>query len=180
MPLTHNFFPFRPTGRRRAAPATVNRKTMKLVKIKNKYLFQSEIPEGVHTYAVYYDKESKRNRAVALTHLYRKDYKRFSQIKTGILSVEQFKEFDVPSGVWDYYYSETVDGQKINLKDHEIKKIAPRYISKKQADRIKNFAKYDYKEKLELEKKKKKKKKATAENNVTKTSKNAKQKEARK
>ena len=39
---------------------------MKLVKIKNKYLFQSEIPEGVHTYAVYYDKESKRNRAVAL------------------------------------------------------------------------------------------------------------------
>lgn len=176
--MTHNFFPFRPTGRRRAAPATVNRKTMKLVKIKNKYLFQSEIPEGVHTYAVYYDKESKRNRAVALTHLYRKDYKRFSQIKTGILSVEQFKEFDVPSGVWDYYYSETVDGQKINLKDHEIKKIAPRYISKKQADRIKNFAKYDYKEKLELEKKKKKK--ATAENNVTKTSKTAKQKEARK
>lgn len=68
--------------------------------------------------------------------------------------------------------------KKINLKDHEIKKIAPRYISKKQADRIKNFAKYDYKEKLELEKKKKKK--ATAENNVTKTSKNAKQKEARK
>lgn len=179
--MTHNFFPFiRPSGRRRAAPAPVNRKTMKLVKIKNKYLFQSEIPEGVHTYAVYYDKESKRNRAVALTHLYRKDYKRFSQIKTGILSVEQFKEFDVPSGVWDYYYSETVDGQKINLKDHEIKKIAPRYISKKQADRIKNFAKYDYKEKLELEKKKKKKKKATAENNVTKTSKNAKQKEARK
>lgn len=145
---------------------------MKLVKIKNKYLYNSDKPEGVHTYAVYYDKASKRNRAVALTHLYCKDAKRFSQIKKGKLSVEHFKEFDVPSGVWDYYYSETVDGRKINLKDHEIKKIEPRYISKKQADRIKDFAKYDYKEKLELEKKKKKKKKATAENDVAKQKEN--------
>lgn len=52
---------------------------MRLVRIKNKYLYESDNPEGVHTYAVYYDKKTKRNRAVALTHLYQKDEKRFAK-----------------------------------------------------------------------------------------------------
>ncbi len=50
---------------------------MRLVKIKNRYLFNSSNPNGHHTYAVYYDKAKKENHAVALTHLSVKDNKRF-------------------------------------------------------------------------------------------------------
>ena len=90
---------------------------MRLAKIKNKYLFDSDNPKGTHTYAVYYDKKNKETRAVALTHLYVKDDKRFKQVKKGNIKIEKFKEFDVPSGVQNYYYSRNKKGKKINLKD---------------------------------------------------------------
>ena len=72
---------------------------MRLFKIKNKYLFKSDKPHGTHTYAVYKDKKTGENRAVALTHLYVKDDKRFQQVKKGNIAITKFKEFDVPSGV---------------------------------------------------------------------------------
>lgn len=61
---------------------------MRLAKIKNKYFYKDNNPEGTHHYAVYYDKASKRNRAVPLTHLYVKDKKRFSQVKKGKIRIE--------------------------------------------------------------------------------------------
>lgn len=61
---------------------------MRLAKIKNNYLFKGDKPDGTHTYAVYYDKPSKRYRAVALTHLYVKDDKRFKQVKKGNIRVK--------------------------------------------------------------------------------------------
>ena len=105
---------------------------MRLAKIKNKYLFKGDKPEGTHTYAVYYDKPSKRYRAVALTHLYVKDDKRFKQVKKGNIRIEKFKEFDVPSGVKNYYYDK-----------NNVIKTEKRYLSKSQSERIKKFAKYD-------------------------------------
>lgn len=118
---------------------------MRLVKIRNKYFFKSNNPNGTHTYAVYYDKKTKKYHAIPLTHLYVKDDKRFSQIKKGKISIEKFKEFDVQSGVWNYYYSENVNGDKINLKDPDIVRVGTRYLPKKQSDRLKSFSKYDYK-----------------------------------
>ena len=38
---------------------------MRLVKIKNKYMFKSDKPNGTHTYAAYYA-ESKKRKCVAL------------------------------------------------------------------------------------------------------------------
>lgn len=118
---------------------------MRLAKIKNKYFFKSDKPEGTHTYAVYYDRQSKRYRAVALTHLYVKDDKRFKQVKKGNIRIEKFKEFDVPSGVKNYYYDKTTSGKKIDLSDKKnIIKTSKRYLSKTQSERIKKFAKYNY------------------------------------
>ena len=118
---------------------------MRLAKIKNKYLYKDDNPEGAHTYALYYDRPSKRYRAVGLTHLYVKDEKRFKQVKKGNIHIEKFKEFDVPSGVQNYYYDKIIDGKKIDLKDKNVvTKIEKRFLSKKQSKRIRDFAKYDY------------------------------------
>lgn len=118
---------------------------MRLAKIKNKYLFKGDKPEGTHTYAVYYDNPSKRYRAVALTHLYVKDDKRFKQVKKGNIRIEKFKEFDVPSGVQNYYYDTTTTGRKIDLSDKSnVIKTEKRYLSKKQSERIKKFATKKY------------------------------------
>ena len=64
---------------------------MRLAKIKNKYLFKSNNPNGTHTYAVYYDWQNRRYNAVQLTHLYNKDQKRFDQVKRGNIMVTKFK-----------------------------------------------------------------------------------------
>ena len=113
---------------------------MRLVKIKNSYLFKSDNPKGVHTYAVYYDKKNKENRAIALTHLYVKDDKRFKQVRKGNIMVSKFKEFDTPTGVKNYYYSKNINGNKINLKDIEVVKVSKKFLPKLQADKIKKFA----------------------------------------
>ena len=89
---------------------------MRLVKIKNKYLFNSNNPNGTHTYAAYYDRANKRYNAVQLTHLYVKDDKRFKQVKRGDIMVTKFKEFDVPSGVRNQYYNKNI--KLLNFSDY--------------------------------------------------------------
>lgn len=120
---------------------------MRLAKIKNKYFYKDNNPEGTHYYAVYYDKASKRNRAIPLTHLYVKDGKRFEQVKKKFIKVEKFKEFETPSGVWNYFYVDDVNGNKIDLKHADVLKVENRYLSKKQSDRVKSFSKNPYNKK---------------------------------
>ena len=113
---------------------------MRLVNIKNRYMFKSNNPNGIHTYATYYDKTNKCYNAVQLTHLYVKDNKRFKQVSKGNIMVTKFKEFDVPSGVRNQYYNQNVNGGKIDLKNKNVIYIAKRHLSKKQSDKIKLFA----------------------------------------
>ncbi|MBE5764015.1 MAG: hypothetical protein E7339_00235 [Clostridiales bacterium] len=113
---------------------------MRLVKIKNRYLFKSNNPNGTHTYATYYDRKNKRYNAIQLTHLYVKDNNRFKQVARGNIMVTKFKEFDVPSGVRNQYYFKNVSGGKIDLKDKNVIYISKRHLSKKQSEKIKLFA----------------------------------------
>lgn len=117
---------------------------MRLVRIRNRYLFNSNNPNGNHVYAVYYDRKTKQNRAVALTHLYIKDPKRFKQVSQGNIMVTRFKEFDTPTGVKNYYYTKNIYGKDINLKDNDVVKVNKRYIPKRQSDTIKRFAYKNY------------------------------------
>lgn len=114
---------------------------MRLAKIKNKYLFDSDNPEGNHTYAVYYDRKSKCYRAVGLTHLYNKDEKRFKQVRKGNLLKMDFNEFETPSGVKNSFFDQNISGGKIDLSDKNVIAITQRHLSKKQSNQIKNFAK---------------------------------------
>lgn len=117
---------------------------MRLVKIRNKYLFKNNNPNGTHVYAVYYDRRTKQNRAVALTHLYNKDTKRFEQVRKGKIMITRFKEFDTPTGVKNYYYTKNIYGKNINLEDNDVVKVNKNYLPKHQSDIIKKFAYINY------------------------------------
>ena len=113
---------------------------MRLVNIKNRYMFKGNNPNGVHTYATYYDNKNKRYNAIQLTHLYVKDANRFKQVSKGNIMVTKFKEFDVPSGVRNQYYNKNINGGKIDLKNKNVTYISKRHLTKKQSDKIKLFA----------------------------------------
>lgn len=114
---------------------------MRIVKIKNKYLFESDNPEQVHSYAVYRDPKTREIRAVALTHVYIKDKKRFKQVRNGNITIMNFPDFTLPSGVQNYYYATNISGGKIDLKDKaNVVKVGKRYLSKTQSDKIKEFS----------------------------------------
>lgn len=116
---------------------------MRLARIKNKYLFKGNNPDGTHTYAVYYDRKSKSYRAVGLTHLYLKDPKRFKLVSKGFIKKMKFKEFETPSGVKNSYFERNRKGKKIDLNDKDnVVNVSKRHLPKKQAEAIKRFAKY--------------------------------------
>ena len=114
---------------------------MRIAKIMNKYMYETSPDDnGAHHYLIFYDRKKKQYKAVQLTHLYVKDKKRFTQVKKGLIKIEKFKEFDVPSGVTKAIYASNVFGKKIDLKDKRyIESISNRYLSKSQSNRIKNF-----------------------------------------
>lgn len=121
---------------------------MKLYKIRNEYLFDSDKPKGFHTYAVYYDKQNKRYNAIQTTHLYTKDENRFRQVRRGNIAIAKFKEFDVPSGIKNSYFSQNKNGTKINVNDkYNVIPISSRHLSKKQSDFLKSFARREEKNK---------------------------------
>lgn len=110
---------------------------MRLAKIKNKYLFDSNRPEEIHHYGVYYDRKAKEYRAIQLTHLYNRDEKRFVQLRKGFLSPIKLKEFETPTGIRNNYYSMDVKGKKIDIKNKDVELL--RKLSPKQAKQIKDF-----------------------------------------
>ena len=59
-----------------------------LIKPKDEKRF-SCVYRSIHTYAVYYDAKTKTNNAVALTHLYVKDDKRFKQVNLELKEVKK-------------------------------------------------------------------------------------------
>ena len=101
-----------------------------------------ENDNGTHYYLIYYDRKTKSYHAIQLTHLYIKDNNRFKQVQKGNIKIEKLKEFDVPSGIKKELYTSNNGGGKIDILDRKnVVKIYPRYISKKQSSRIKNFIK---------------------------------------
>lgn len=110
---------------------------MRLFKIKNKYMFKSNNPNGNHTYAVYKDRKTNKYRAIQLTHLY--EDKKVKQINKGYLKIEKFKQFTYPTGVHNTYYDKDVKGKSLYFgKNTKHLKIG--YVPDKQAKRIRNFA----------------------------------------
>lgn len=115
---------------------------MILAKIKNRYMFKSDKPDKNHDYAIYKDKSTNEIRAVELTHLYKPDNKRFSQLRNGEIKKMRFSHRETPSGVNNYYFYKNINGGPIDLRHPDINLHAYRKarISHKQSDDIKKFA----------------------------------------
>lgn len=124
---------------------------MKLVKIKNKHMYLPKRendndynPEGIHIYAVETDKKTKRTWAVRLTHIYEPEKEK--RIKRGQLIVMKLPGLNFPSGVSKQRRTEDVHGEVLDLKKVEAVNINGKkatYLSKKQAEKIKGFSKYE-------------------------------------
>ena len=114
---------------------------MRIAKIKNKYMYETSPDDNrAHHYLIFYDRKKKQYNAVQLTHLYIKDKKRFTQVKNGLIKIEKFKEFDVPSGIKKEIFTSNIFGKKIDLKDkNNVLSISNRHLSKSQSNRIKRF-----------------------------------------
>ena len=98
-------------------------------------------PNGVHTYAVYKDRKTKKYRAIQLTHLY--EPKKVNLIKRGYLMETKLKQFDFPTGVHSEYYDKYVNGQPLNFG----RDTRHRYVGRvplHKAKKIKKFAKRSY------------------------------------
>lgn len=131
---------------------------MRIFKIKNRKLFypqkynakeqryytreeRKNFSDISHFYAAYFDRKTKSYKLVPLTHLYEKDNSKFKQLQSKELIKEKFSFSEVPSGVKNYYIFTDREGKKINVNDSGFVPVSSRHIGRKQADRIKNFAK---------------------------------------
>ncbi|MCQ2801408.1 MAG: hypothetical protein MJ222_01970 [Bacilli bacterium] len=114
---------------------------MRIAKIRNKYMYNTtKDDKGSHHYIIFYDNKNKRYNAVQLTHLYTKDKDRFIKVKKGLIKIEKFKEFEVPSGVKKEIYFKNSFGGKIDINNRRyVDKVYDRFLSKKQSDEIKEF-----------------------------------------
>lgn len=113
---------------------------MQLFRIKNKYLFNSVEPEKYHTYAVYKDERTNEVRAVQMTHLYRKDEKRFEQLNKGLIKKFKFDEFETPSGVKNYYFATDIKGKPLDLKNPAVIKRSNKKVPKTMENEIRHFS----------------------------------------
>lgn len=116
---------------------------MKIVKIRNKHMFECNNPkyaDGVHYYAMYWNKKSHKYNAIRLTHVAKKDEKRYSQADKGIIKTMRFKKMDkyADTGITKYRYTKDVNGNNLSPKlGVVVVDKVPSYTSKK----IKGFIK---------------------------------------
>ena len=96
-----------------------------------------------HTYAIYRDKKTKELRAVRTTHLYEKEKVR--AIERGQLKVEKFRDVKYPSGVQNKYTNKDVKGRPLSFKGVKAERVSKRNLPRRQAKRIKTFAKRPWK-----------------------------------
>lgn len=111
-------------------------------KIKDKHLFNSKFPNRFHDYILFYDNKKKKNCLIPLTHLYKKDPKRFSQIKKGYLKKMSFRHFDTPSGVKNYSIIKDLHGKSIVDNSSIIRKRKNVYVSPKQYSDLMRWIKH--------------------------------------
>ena len=111
---------------------------MQIVKIKNKYMFESKKGEREHYYLKYYDRKTKETRLIEMTHLYEIPSETRIKKKKKFLMEAKFKDLYLPSGINNSYYTTDILGDKLPYKSKIYKTIGT--IPRKTAQRIIVFA----------------------------------------
>lgn len=89
---------------------------MQIVKVKNKLMFKSNNPNGVHYYAFYWNKKYHKYNAVRLTHIAKKDNVRYNQANNGFIKAIRIKALDkyADNGITKANYVSDVNGNRLN------------------------------------------------------------------
>lgn len=111
---------------------------MKIVKIKNSLMFNSNNPDGYHYYALFWNKRHRKYNAIQLTHICRKDDKRYEQADNGLIKPIRLKQIDkyADSGITKNRYVSDVHGYPLSSN---IGKIKINKVSGSTTNKIINF-----------------------------------------
>ena len=112
---------------------------MKIIKVKNHIMYKGPKPYGSHYYALFWNKKYKRYNAIQLTHISKKDEKRYLQADNNIIKPIRIRKLDkyADSGITRANYVSDVNGKplKPNMGETIIKNV-----SSTSAKKIKSFA----------------------------------------
>lgn len=112
---------------------------MRIMHIKNSYMYDKNDLNGTHRYAVYKDPFTKETRAVSLTHLYQYDPAKLKRIRRGYIKEYKLGCYKVPSGVETGYLTKDVDGNPLALDS--TNSTGSYSLSAKDSKRIRDIAK---------------------------------------
>ena len=89
---------------------------MKIVKVKNRLMYQGNDPHGTHYYAFFWNKKYKKYNAIQLTHIAKKDEVRYKQVNEGKIKPIRLKKLDKysDSGITRNKYISDIDGKALN------------------------------------------------------------------
>ncbi len=113
---------------------------VRVAKIKNAYLHKNTSTEdknSFHHYLVYTDKYTGKNVAVATSHLYEKDGKRFKQLRQGAGIVVGLPGFSTPSLVRKQIFISDVNNKEIDFANRNVH--IKSQLSKSKAKKIYSF-----------------------------------------
>ena len=127
---------------------------MKIVKIKNKFMFNSKKPNGIHFYALFWNKKYKKYNAIQLTHIGKKDDKRYEQADNGLIKPIRLKQIDkyADSGITKCRYVSDVHGYPLSSN---IGKLVVEKVSSSSTNKIINFGSEIYSKGKNINKNKK-------------------------
>lgn len=113
---------------------------MRIAKIKNKYMYKGNKPNGWHWYLIFFNRKKKRYEAIQTTHLYEIPPKKLRRLKKGEMIEEKIFKKGFPSGVkGTIFVKNSVDGGNIDPKCSHFLYISKNHLSKDQSKRIKRF-----------------------------------------
>lgn len=112
---------------------------MRIYHIKDSYMFNKNNKNGTHRYCVYFDRKTKKYRAIEMTHIYEISKKKRNLLSDGLLKEVKFKSYRFPQGVERAYFETDIDGKPIKLNKYNSRKSY--CLTKRESSIVKNIAK---------------------------------------
>jgi len=111
---------------------------MKIVKVKNRLMYQGNDPHGTHYYAFFWNKKYKKYNAIQLTHIAKIDETRYKQVNEGKIKPIRLKRLDKysDSGITKKKYISDINGRPLN---YNMGKIVINNVSGSSSKKIKKF-----------------------------------------
>ncbi len=116
---------------------------MKIVKVKNRLMYNGDKPEGIHYYAFFWNKRYRKYNAIQFTHIANKDNVRYDQANRRVIKPIRLKQIDkyADNGITKKRYISDVNGNELNPN---MGIVVVNKVSGSSSKKIINFAKNLY------------------------------------